>query len=212
MSDKENEIEAANNDCSICNEERSVYILRYHNITKDDMLNGVGLRTVLWLAGCNHYCRGCQNPITWDPNGGIPFDEEAEAELFENLSKPYIDGITFSGGDPLYPGHREEVLKLAGKIKKIFGKTIWLYTGFECEEICDIPGIDIIDVIVDGPYVEELRDVNYHWAGSRNQRIIDVKESLKRGCAIKYRENKLAEEFKNEFNNQRVSETCNADS
>ena len=76
--------------------------MRYHNITKDDMLNGDGLRVVLWVAGCGHHCKGCQNPITWDPNGGIPFDDAAKAEIFEQLDKDYISGITFSGGDPLY--------------------------------------------------------------------------------------------------------------
>ena len=73
--------------------------MRYHNITKDDMLNGDGLRVVLWVAGCSHCCEQCQNPITWDPNGGLLFDEEARKEIFAQLDKPYISGITFSGGD-----------------------------------------------------------------------------------------------------------------
>ena len=72
--------------------------MRYHNITKDDMLNGDGLRVVLWVAGCGHHCKGCQNPITWDPNGGIPFDDAAKAEIFEQLDKDYISGITFCDG------------------------------------------------------------------------------------------------------------------
>lgn len=80
--------------------------MRYHNITKDDMLNGDGLRVVLWVAGCGHHCKGCQNPITWDPNGGIPFDDAAKAEIFEQLDKDYISGITFSGGDPLHEANR----------------------------------------------------------------------------------------------------------
>lgn len=75
--------------------------MRYHDITKDDMLNGDGLRVVLWVAGCSHHCKGCQNPITWDPEGGVLFDESAKQEIFEQLDKPYIEGITFSGGDPL---------------------------------------------------------------------------------------------------------------
>ena len=74
--------------------------MRYHNITKDDMLNGEGLRVVLWVAGCTHKCKNCQNPETWDINGGIPFDSAAKEELFEALNKDYISGITFSGGDP----------------------------------------------------------------------------------------------------------------
>ena len=91
--------------------------MRYHNITKDDMLNGDGLRAVLWLAGCEHHCKGCQNPITWDPKGGIEFDEGAKAELFELLEKDYISGITFSGGDPLAPYNAPEVGKLIEEIK-----------------------------------------------------------------------------------------------
>ena len=76
--------------------------MRYHNITKDDMLNGDGLRVVLWVSGCSHCCKECQNPVTWDPNSGILFDESAKQEIFEQLEKAYISGITFSGGDPLY--------------------------------------------------------------------------------------------------------------
>ena len=74
--------------------------MRYHNITKDDMLNGDGLRVVLWVSGCNHCCEECQNPITWDPNGGIPFNQEAKEELFKELGKSYVSGITLSGGKP----------------------------------------------------------------------------------------------------------------
>lgn len=74
--------------------------MRYHNITKDDMRNGDGLRVVLWVAGCNHCCKNCQNPITWDPDGGLAFDDAAKEEIFEQLDKSYISGITFSGGVP----------------------------------------------------------------------------------------------------------------
>ncbi|HAQ52133.1 MAG TPA: anaerobic ribonucleoside-triphosphate reductase activating protein, partial [Lachnospiraceae bacterium] len=81
--------------------------MNYHNITKDDMLNGDGLRAVLWVAGCNHACNECQNPITWDPDGGLLFDDSAKKELFEILDRDYISGVTFSGGDPLFPGNRE---------------------------------------------------------------------------------------------------------
>ena len=76
--------------------------MRYHDITKDDMKNGSGLRVVLWVAGCEHHCPGCHNPVTWDINDGLEFDAAAEAELFDALAKPYISGVTFSGGDPLH--------------------------------------------------------------------------------------------------------------
>ena len=81
--------------------------MQYHNITKDDMLNGEGLRVVLWVSGCSHHCEGCHNAVTWDPEGGLAFDAAAEEELFSLLSRDYISGITFSGGDPLYTGNRE---------------------------------------------------------------------------------------------------------
>lgn len=92
----------------------------YHDITKDDMKNGEGLRVVLWVSGCNHKCEGCQNPITWNPNDGVLFDEAAKAELYAQLEKTYISGITFSGGDPLYDANREEVTALAKEIAERF--------------------------------------------------------------------------------------------
>ena len=161
--------------------------MRYHNITKDDMLNGEGLRVVLWVAGCSHGCKGCQNPITWDPNGGLPFDEAAEAELFGLLNRDYISGITFSGGDPLYEGNRSEIQRLAKKIRTNFPeKNIWLYTGYRWEEISALPLIQYIDVLVDGKFVEDLKDPKLHWKGSFNQRIIDVRKSLKNSSLYLY--------------------------
>ena len=143
------------------------------------MLNGEGLRVVLWVAGCNHHCKNCQNPETWDENGGIPFDEAAEKELFDAINKPYISGITFSGGDPLFPNNRSEVFRLAEKCKKLFPqKTVWLYTGYLWEEVRDLEGIKNIDILVDGEFKQELNDNNLPWVGSSNQRIIDVQNSL----------------------------------
>lgn len=154
--------------------------MRYHNITTDDMLNGDGLRTVLWVAGCTHRCEGCHNPITWDIEGGIPFDEAAETELFEKLSVNYISGVTFSGGDPLHPHNRDEVTRLAKKIRaELPDKTIWLYTGFEWEDIKELEIIPLMDVVVDGRFVKSLLDAKLHWKGSSNQRVIDVKETLR---------------------------------
>ena len=154
--------------------------MRYHNITKDDMLNGDGLRVVLWVAGCNHCCRECQNPITWDPNGGLPFTEAEEAEIFTELDKDYIGGITFSGGDPLHPSNISTVTAFAKKIREKYpNKTIWLYTGFLWEDIRDLPFLKNGDVLVDGPFVEAEKDVTLHWKGSANQRVIDVKQTLK---------------------------------
>ena len=156
--------------------------MNYHNITKEDMLNGEGLRVVLWVAGCNHCCKNCQNPITWDKNGGLPFDKAAEDELFEALDKSFIDGITFSGGDPLFPENRSEVFRLIRKCKDKFPeKTIWLYTGYKWEEIKDLDGINLIDVIAEGEFIEALKDNNLHWVGSSNQRVLKVKDTLNSG-------------------------------
>lgn len=154
--------------------------MRYHNITKDDMLNGDGLRVVLWVAGCSHCCKECHNPVTWDPNGGLPVDEKVKEEIFEQLEKPYISGITFSGGDPLHAANRLEVRNLMEEIKtKYPDKTIWLYTGDTWEKILHYPLLQYVDVLVDGEFKVELKDVNLMWKGSKNQRVIDVQKSLK---------------------------------
>lgn len=163
--------------------------MRYHNITKDDMLNGEGLRTVLWVAGCNHNCPECHNPITWDIRGGIPFDEAAKAELFAELERDYISGVTFSGGDPLHPQNREEIGALAAEIRSRFpDKTIWLYTGYTWEQICELPLLRNLDVVVDGEFIVKLKDNSLHWKGSANQRVIDVQRSLLTGQAVLYEE------------------------
>ena len=159
--------------------------MRYHNITTDDMLNGDGLRTVLWVAGCPHRCQGCHNPITWDIEGGIPFDEAAEQELFEKLGADHISGITFSGGDPLHPANRDEIARLAKKVKEQHPeKTIWLYTGYNWEDICELEAVAYADVLVDGRFEKNLFDAKLHWKGSSNQRVIDVQETLSHGKIV----------------------------
>ena len=178
--------------------------MRYHNITKDDMLNGDGLRVVLWVAGCSHRCKECQNPITWNPDGGLLFDDNAKKEIFEQLDEKYISGITFSGGDPLHENNLDDVLQLIEEIKfKFPNKTIWLYTGYIIKvfetynsdhvEISVSPEsnnnynllrakiISNCNVIVDGRYESDKRDISLHWKGSSNQRVIDVQQSLKKG-------------------------------
>ena len=154
--------------------------MRYHIITHDDMLNGDGLRVVLWVAGCEHCCKGCHNPITWDPEGGLPFDEAAKNEIFEQLEKSYISGLTFSGGDPLFPANRLDVRSFAEEVKERFpDKTIWLYTGYDWEEVLHYPVMQYVDVLVDGEFKEEEKDVRLQWKGSKNQRVINVQDSLK---------------------------------
>lgn len=155
--------------------------MNYHNIKHDDMLNGDGLRVVLFVSGCSHYCNGCQNPQTWDNNSGIPFDEDALSEIFQELNKDYISGLTLSGGDPLNDHNLTDILNLVKMVKRNFpDKTIWIYTGYTFEEIQNdndkMEIINLCDVLVDGPFIKELADVNYPWCGSTNQRVISLKK------------------------------------
>lgn len=172
--------------------------MRYHNITKADMLNGDGLRVVLWLAGCSHHCQACQNPITWDANDGLIFDEEAKREVFAELEKSWCSGLTLSGGDPLYVGNRKDVSLLVSEIKSKFpDKNIWCYTGYTWEELMkqikDDENLKIIlnnvDVLLDGRFVLSLALEKLHYVGSSNQRIIDVRSSLDTGNINLYIDN-----------------------
>jgi len=142
------------------------------------MLNGDGLRVVLWVSGCTHMCDECQNPQTWDLDSGIPFDEAAMEEICQEMEQSYISGLTFSGGDPLHPANRAEVTELAKELKFRYpDKTLWVYTGFTWDEVEDLPIMDYIDVLVDGEYVKSKRDLELRWRGSSNQRVIDVIKS-----------------------------------
>ena len=161
--------------------------MRYHNITKDDMLNGDGLRVVLWLSGCTHQCRNCHNPVTWDIHGGLEFDRAAKDELFKELGKNYISGLTLSGGDPLHPENREPVGQLVKEIREKFPeKTIWMYTGFLWDEVCTLDAVKNTDVLVDGRFEEDLMDTALKWRGSSNQKVIDVKKSLEQMKKVLY--------------------------
>jgi len=154
--------------------------MRYHDITKDDMKNGDGLRVVLWMSGCSHHCPECQNPVTWDPMDGLQFDADALLEIEEQLQKDYIEGITLSGGDPMYIGNRNDTLILCQYIKRVFPKkTIWMYTGYWYEDIKDHEIMKYVDVLVDGTFVKALKDNTLKWRGSSNQRVINVPESRK---------------------------------
>lgn len=202
--------------------------MRLHNITHDDMLNGPGLRVVLWLAGCEHKCPGCQNPITWDPEGGILMTEWEEAELYDWLGKTWTQGITFSGGDPLHPCNREGVFKMARYIKSKWPeKDIWLYTGYSVgykkktgftikkgTETTEMPGLELIDVIVDGRFKQEIRDEDIRlkklpmWRGSSNQRIIDIRKTISSGKLSYHPDDKIIVEEPNADTNLTKCASC----
>lgn len=163
--------------------------MNYHNIDHCDMLNGSGIRVTLWVSGCSLHCKGCQNPQTWDFNSGIPFDEEAKTELFDALDKTYIKGLTLTGGHPFEKQNRSAIYFLLKEIKEKFpSKDIWIYTGYKWEDIENVREIQHIlcytDVLVDGSYIEEQRDLTLQWRGSKNQRVIDVQKSLQQGKII----------------------------
>lgn len=164
--------------------------MNYHTIKYDDMLNGDGLRAVLFVSGCEHHCKNCQNPQTWDPNSGKQFTEKQLNDILEYLKNDYAAGLTITGGDPLHPLNVREVYNICKAVKKAFPhKTIWLYTGYTYDEIIkktfnsitDITNIAsvlvdrYVDVLVDGKYIESLADTQYHWAGSTNQKVIRLK-------------------------------------
>lgn len=175
--------------------------MNYHKIEKTSIANGEGIRVVLWCSGCSLHCRGCQNPETWDVDSGKPFDENAKAELFEALNHSYIQGITFSGGHPLEDENVDTIYSLIVEIRQRFpNKDIWLYTGYTWDSLFyeedDLEKIyyDQIrraimlgcDVIVDGAYIESLRDIRLKWRGSSNQRVIDVKNTVKANKVVLY--------------------------
>ena len=156
-------------------------------IEKDNLLNGPGLRVVLWVAGCSNNCPGCHNPETWDLNAGHKFSEEDKEIIFSYLEKDYCEGITLSGGDPFFPENREEIGKFVKEIKEKFpNKSIWSYSGFSFDELKNEEALKYIDILIDGKFVMSLKDRKEKWRGSSNQRIIKVKESLEKNQIILY--------------------------
>lgn len=148
--------------------------MNYATIKKYDIANGIGVRVSLFVSGCNHRCKGCFNSEAWDFNYGKKFDVNAENEILHVLEKPYIKGLSVLGGEPLQQD--STLLEFLRKVKSKFpNKSIWLYTGYTYEQIKDKKELDYIDVLVDGKFVEALKDISLQFRGSSNQRIIDVK-------------------------------------
>ena len=165
--------------------------MNYHNINHCDFLNGEGIRVSLWISGCCIHCKGCQNPQTWNFKSGIEFTNNDLEELLNALKQPYIKGLTLTGGNPL--DNSCDILNICKTVKKeLPKKDIWLYSGYTLEEIEQDPIKNLIlkyiDILIDGPYIEEKRDISLHWRGSSNQRIINVQETLKQNKVILYDE------------------------
>lgn len=168
--------------------------MNYASILKCDIANGPGFRTSLFVSGCMRKCPGCFNEEAWNPNYGNPFDNDARYKLFKELSMDYCRGLSLLGGDPMSKlgDIRKTVIELCREVKtKFTDKDIWLWTGYTFEELInDNTANDIfkyVDVMVDGPFVESLKDIDLVWKGSSNQRVIDIKSTLNNGSIVLYR-------------------------
>ena len=159
--------------------------MNYGRIKKTDIANGPGVRVSLFVSGCRNHCKGCFQPETWDFNYGEEYDGVNTAnDIVKALTPDYISGLSILGGDPMEPENIDEVTSLCYIVKLLFpNKTIWLYTGYTWEDIrIRYPEIlNYIDVLVDGPFIEDLKDISLAFRGSSNQRIIDVPATLKTG-------------------------------
>lgn len=161
--------------------------MNYGEIKKYDIADGPGVRVSLFVSGCRHHCKGCFNHETWDFNYGKPYTEEVEAEILEALKPVYIAGLTLLGGEPFEPENQRELMKLLRKVREAYPKkNIWSYTGFVYEKDLKEGGrahtevtdemLSYIDVLVDGPFIEEEKDITLQFRGSRNQRLIDLRK------------------------------------
>ena len=172
--------------------------MNYADIKRIDVANGEGVRVSVFVSGCNHHCKGCFNECAWDFNYGNKFTEKQEDEVLKDLDHDYISGLTLLGGEPLEPANQEGLLPLVKKAKEKFpDKKIWCYTGFDFEK--DVVGkmakqsdttkelLKYIDVVVDGKFEEDKKDLKLKFRGSSNQRILDVQESLKENKPVEYK-------------------------
>ncbi len=170
--------------------------MNYGRIYYCDIANGIGCRTALFVSGCTHHCKGCFNEETWDFSYGEPFTEDQEKEIIESLKPEYIDGLTVLGGEPMEVSNQKALRPFLEKVKtECPDKTVWIYSGYTWDELNDPENrrchsddtaviLGLIDVLVDGRFVEELKDITLNFRGSSNQRIIDVKASLESGAPV----------------------------
>ena len=171
--------------------------MNYADIKKVDIANGPGVRVSLFVSGCTHRCEGCFNPETWSFEFGSPFGEAETERIFSFLDRDHIRGLSLLGGEPLEPANQGAVLELVERVRdKLPGKTIWCYTGYLYEELAanqigdySRALLERLDVLVDGPFVQEKKNLDLRFRGSTNQRIIDVPASLQSG------EVRLADEY-----------------
>ncbi len=162
--------------------------MHYGAIKLYDIANGPGVRVSLFVSGCRNHCKNCFNPETWDFNYGTPFDGAAEQKIIDGLKPDHIKGFSLLGGDPFEPENAEVLAPFLQKLRALYpNKTFWCYTGYTLEQLCSgekgNPAVNrrllgALDVLVDGRFVEELKDLNLRFCGSSNQRLIDLKPTL----------------------------------
>ena len=162
--------------------------MHYGTIKPLDIANGPGCRVSLFVSGCRNRCEGCFQPETWSFTYGKKFDSEALQELLTALENPNIRGLSILGGDPMEVENRCDVLFICRTVRDRFGdsKDIWLWTGYLWEDVREYSVMDYIDVLVDGPFIKELKDLNLFYRGSSNQRVIDIPKSREMNCAIRW--------------------------
>jgi len=170
--------------------------MNYGQIYYNDVANGIGCRTAFFVSGCTHHCKGCFNEMTWDFNYGQRYTKEVQDEIVESLKPDYIAGLTILGGEPMEIVNQKEIRPLIERVKKEVPKaTIWVYSGYTWEELTDVNNkrchgedtnaiLSMIDILVDGKFILEKKDLMLRFRGSSNQRVIDVKETLKVGEVV----------------------------
>ena len=171
--------------------------MNYGEIKNFDIANGEGVRVSLFVSGCTHHCKNCFNPETWNFDYGQPFTEETEQKLLKELAPDYINGLSLLGGEPFEPANQAALLPFLKRFKAMYpDKTVWCYSGYlfdkelleESRARCEYTDemLSLIDVLVDGEFVQELYNISLQFRGSSNQRIIDVQKSLAEGRVIEY--------------------------
>ena len=157
--------------------------MNYCGLNKNDIANGEGVRVSLFVSGCRNHCKGCHNPEAWDFSYGKPFTAETEKEIIDALRPSWIQGISILGGEPCEEENERVLLLLLKKIWwEMPEKDIWLYSGYTYEMLRGEEILHYVDVLVDGPFIEEKKDISLQFRGSSNQRILDMKQTLETGC------------------------------
>ena len=168
--------------------------MNYGTIKFCDIANGIGIRTVLFVSGCTHHCKGCFQPETWDFAYGQPYTEVTEQQILDSLSPSYIHGLTLLGGEPMEPDNQRALLPLLRRLKAEYPrKTVWCYSGYTYDELtgvsrarCEVTDemLSLIDVLVDGEFVLEKKNISLRFRGSENQRIIDLPKTREQGGVV----------------------------